>query len=81
MGIWVLLYIFLLHWLGDFVCQTRCMANNKSKAYAPLMVHVLVLSLGLGWLIPFHQLLLFVGLNVCLHMATDALTSRMTSYF
>jgi len=82
---WVLIYVLFLHWLADFVCQTRWMAENKSKSWSALAVHCLVygliFSLGLGWLLPIHQLLPFLGLNVALHFGVDAVTSRLTTYF
>ena len=82
---WILVFILFMHWVADFLCQSRWMADNKSKSYVPLLVHclvyTLVLSMGLGWLMPIPVLLPFLALNFGLHMATDAVTSRITRYF
>jgi hypothetical protein len=36
-----ILFILALHWIGDFICQSRWMADNKSKNPIALSVHVL----------------------------------------
>jgi len=84
--------LFLNHWLGDFVCQTRWMANNKSKNPWALTLHVttysLVLFVGLlnPWLtfadkVTGEALLWFIGVNFVLHWLTDITTSQFTKYF
>lgn len=35
-----ILYIILLHWFADFVCQTHWQASNKSKNNTALLLHV-----------------------------------------
>lgn len=84
-SIWILLVITFTHWLADFVCQSDWMAQNKSKANIPLLVHVCVYGLVLFipslWLFPFMEMVVtFVILNVLLHFSTDFFTSRVTSY-
>lgn len=36
------LVLFFAHWVGDFVCQTRWIADNKGKAWSVLLFHVSV---------------------------------------
>lgn len=40
----IIILVMLLHFIGDFVCQTEWMAVNKSKSIVPLMAHVLTYS-------------------------------------
>jgi N-acetylglutamate synthase-like GNAT family acetyltransferase len=81
----LLLLLFFLHWFGDFVCQTRWMADNKSKNVKALTLHVLtytlVLFVGLALFVPTQGLLYFAALNFVLHWLTDITTSQITRYF
>lgn len=63
-----------LHFVGDFIAQSDWMAQNKSKKFWPLWIHVSVYSL---FLLPFG--LKYAGMNLLLHMVTDAVSSRVTS--
>jgi len=54
----LLLLLFFLHWFGDFVCQTRWMADNKSKHLGALTLHVSIYSLVLLTGVVFYQALL-----------------------
>jgi hypothetical protein len=49
------------HLIGDYILQSHWMANNKTKAHGPALIHALVYSLGflafapslLAWLVIF----------------------------
>ena len=76
----VLAALLLAHFIGDFVFQSRWMADNKadlSTGALPAHVFVYTLCIGLvaftagasaGWLLT----------NSIAHFVTDAATSRMT---
>lgn len=68
--------ILVFHWFADFVCQTRQMANNKSKSSYWLGYHILVYSIIMsifGWR--------FALINGLAHFITDFCTSKGTSFF
>lgn len=75
-----------IHFIADFLCQTREMATNKSKSVYWLTLHVLVYSIvtTLGWLC-FTQdmvsLLYICVITFATHWITDFITSKLTSYF
>lgn len=73
----MMFYIVLfVHWIADFVCQTRKMASNKSTSMNWLLSHIMVYTLVMscfGW-----KFGLFNGLT---HLMIDYVTSRGTSYF
>lgn len=84
-----LAYLFLLHWIGDFVFQTRWMATNKSENMLALTAHVgvyvLVFFLGMSYIegLRSHEELIvgFCFVNFVLHWLTDLATSQITKYF
>jgi hypothetical protein len=86
----ILITILFIHWIGDFVAQTRWMAENKSKDNRALLLHVgiyaAVLFLGLslfkGYVdhLPVNGLALFMAINVVIHLAIDYCTSRLNTY-
>ena len=41
--------VLFFHWVADFICQTRWMADNKSKCWSALCVHVMVYTAVLGF--------------------------------
>lgn len=86
------LYFLLVHWVGDFVLQTRHMAMRKSTSNYYLGMHVTVYTVTtiLAWWLLF----MIVGLSVSpwlylasgtaifvMHFITDYITSRMTTKF
>lgn len=84
--------IVFIHWIADFVCQTREMANNKSKSALWLSIHVFTYSFVLlvGCLLTrttiFDSLseiyiISFVVINGLIHFLVDFVTSKITSYF
>lgn len=81
-----LVALLAVHWVADFVLQSRWMAINKGKRIDALAIHVasytLALLLGSALIFgvrPIAPLLLFVGANGLLHLGTDFVTSRITS--
>jgi hypothetical protein len=81
-------YICLLffHFVGDFVCQSRYLADNKSKSWLALFLHVAIYTCIISWLpiITCHcdqNVLGWIFINFALHFITDAITSRLTSKF
>lgn len=88
--IWTLLFIILIHWVADFVLQTRHMGLRKSSSNYYLTLHVLVYTFStiMAWsivlpLIGFHLTTLRVSLAFSLifllHWLTDYITSRQTT--
>lgn len=75
----ILLYLLFLHWIGDFVLQTRWMAENKSKRNLALGIHIGVYSLtfiiGLLGHDPY-KIAIFVACNALCHFMIDYFTSR-----
>ena len=77
------------HWLFDFKCQTRNMANNKSKSNRALLHHVAVYTMGLVTMamlnLPsFNTVAAYVAwvlTNSVMHAVTDYFTSRLSSAF
>ena len=84
---WQFVAVLAVHWLGDFVLQSRWMSVNKSKRIDALSLHAMTytgtLLLGSGVILGLRQIglvVLFVGANGVLHFATDFVTSRITSH-
>ena len=82
--IWQLVALLTVHWIADFLCQTRWMAENKSKRIDALSAHVATYSvvLGLAALVLFGasiNLIWFILANAVLHFVTDFFTSRATT--
>lgn len=78
-----IMVILFVHWIADFVCQSKWMAENKSKNAMALVTHTLVytaiwfmwLTLPDYHLIPTGQMLTFLWLTWGIHTITDAFTS------
>ena len=75
--------IILAHWIADFICQTNWMAQNKSKSYKALSLHILsytiALALSMFLLTWNHNSFLYALINGAVHFVVDAITSRITS--
>lgn len=75
-------WLLFLHWVGDFVCQTRWIADNKSKNYEALFLHVFIygaiLWLGLIVKFPITDVCRFVIINFIAHFIVDWITSKAT---
>jgi hypothetical protein len=83
---WQFVALLFVHWVADFVLQSHWMSVNKSKRVDALLLHAAtytgVLLIGAGLILGVRQiwsLVLFVGANGLLHLATDFVTSRITS--
>lgn len=72
----ILLILIWLHFIADFIFQTRRMANNKSKKILWLLAHCVEYTI---FFLPFG--LKFAAINGALHLITDFITSKMTSHF
>jgi len=81
----ILMIVLFLHWFGDFVCQSRYIAENKGKSLSILTIHVgiycLVMFFGLVFFVDANKLLQFVWINFMLHWITDLTSSQITSFF
>lgn len=81
-----LILISLFHWIADFICQSRQMANNKSKSLYWLTMHVITYTTvtTILW-ICFNQsietLLIVWCVTFITHWLTDFITSKITTYF
>lgn len=81
-----LILVFTIHFIADFLCQTRTMATNKSKSLYWLTIHVLCYTTvtTLCWI--YFNIDLKVILSIWLvtfstHWLTDFTTSKFTTYF
>ena len=89
-SIQIILAMLVFHWIADFVCQSNYMAINKSKSWTALLVHTGTYTVvtGLLWLTYSALAIVYVDSRFLLallvtflaHTATDAVTSRITSY-
>ncbi len=83
----ILICVLILHWAGDFLCQTSWMAINKSKSWVALAVHVAVYTTVLTLCLPFmvnvdsQKLVWFGTINGAIHLIIDAITSRWNAFF
>jgi hypothetical protein len=85
----VLIYVLFAHFIADFLCQTRWMAENKSKSVFALTTHVGAYSLAMLLLVlplillnvPMLSVCVFVVANAILHFTTDYVTSKTSSFF
>ena len=68
--------VLFVHWLADFVCQTRMMANNKSSSMRWLLTHVGAYT-AIMCVFGFR----FALINGIAHLITDFFSSRLTSRF
>lgn len=71
----LLLCLLTIHFAGDFLLQWDWLAINKSRDWFALAIHVTIYSLCFvhyGWI--------FMALTFWMHFATDAVTSRLTTY-
>lgn len=84
--------ILIIHFISDFLCQSREMANKKSKSLYWLSIHVCTYSLvtSLLWVLFFvisknlnigvvmGQILIITFIT---HWVTDLITSKLTTYY
>lgn len=84
--VFVILYVLLIHWTADFVCQTDWMAKNKSSNNFALLSHVMTYSaimfiFTVVVINSIYYYLTFIVINAILHFITDYYTSRLNSKF
>ena len=85
MTLTAILIVLFGHWFADFVLQNRYMAENKSRDWMALSLHVAVYTLALGpfvvWVLPPDFMLIwgYLAINGAAHFVTDAVTSRITT--
>lgn len=84
------IYVFFLHFVGDFILQSDEISKTKSKSIKALTIHICILTatLFIGMLLTIFicefslkNVILFVLINGVLHFAIDFVTSKVTSYF
>ena len=89
---WVFIFILLVHWVADFLLQTRHMATRKSESNYYLSLHVTIYSfttivlwvfffLIVGTHMSTFTIFLSFGVTFATHWLTDYVTSRQTSKF
>lgn len=71
-----ILWVLFVHLIADFFLQTNWMAQNKSKRFDALYLHIVVYwtTLVLLTLSPFYALV-----NAAIHLVVDFITSRINS--
>ncbi|MEO1053466.1 MAG: DUF3307 domain-containing protein [Bacteroidota bacterium] len=77
------IFIFFLHFVGDFVFQTSQMALNKSKSIKWLTLHILtytaVIFVGVLLIFDLQLAIYFTLVNAGLHWVTDFFTSKLNA--
>lgn len=76
MKIELIIYLIFIHWIADFVCQNKSMAELKSKSSIMLLCHCGVYC---GIFLLFTQNILYSTLLGLLHFPIDYITSRINS--
>lgn len=71
-----LIWILFAHFVADFICQSDWMAQNKSKEFYPLAVHIAVYSAVISTMTLNP---LFGIINGAIHFGVDYVTSRISS--
>lgn len=83
-NVYPIILLIVLHYIGDFLLQTREMANNKSKDNEWLALHVLAYSMvfffGMILFYDYFVSIIFMSITFVCHFFTDYVTSRLTSY-
>ena len=82
-NIYIVMLMLILHWIGDFLFQTRQMADNKSSSLYWLTSHVL------WYCVAFTPMFFIIGegtayiefmvLLFSTHWITDLITSKITT--
>ena len=81
-----ILYLFISHYVADFIFQSPTMAEKKGKSVQWLLMHVIVYALVVGALtVPLFStakaFTSWIAINFCLHLGTDYITSRLSGHF
>jgi hypothetical protein len=79
------IFLLLAHFIGDFVFQSRTIANNKSTNLYWLLTHGLIYMIPLlivsVFIFPFTSALLVTAINVITHLFVDNISGKFTSLF
>ena len=92
--IYSLVFLLVIHYIADFLCQTREMATNKSTSLKWLTYHVLTYTMVLAFSMSAFMFFtaenagetimtvwVFTIVNGVLHWCTDFVTSKGTTHF
>lgn len=83
--LYAIIWIFLIHFVADFVLQPHKWASTKAHNMASLTKHVGVYAgcyAVVGWtFLPYAQMWVFVIVTFVLHWITDFFTSKFTSHY
>jgi len=78
-----IIILLFIHWVADFLFQTKDMATNKSKSNMWLFTHVSTYTTVYGavglFFFPPMQVIGFCAATFFFHFITDYFTSRLTS--
>lgn len=85
-----IIFILVIHFIGDIICQDGAMASQKSKHFSWLVLHVLIYSaviffmMLLGMVIfnnwSFYMVLVFTLIIFVCHFIVDYITSKINAY-
>lgn len=86
----LIIYFLFVHWIGDFILQSREVANNKSKDFGALIVHSAIYFYTF-WFACFPGFIETLGCRIidfpifCLinglsHLIIDFFTSKINAY-
>lgn len=95
MNINILIYILVLHYIGDWLLQSRQMAENKYKISSDMLSHICIYTATLAFGMMFaywpemilnkpiwpSMVIFWPVLNGVAHFTVDAVTSNMTHRF
>lgn len=75
--------ILIIHWIGDFICQTDWQAKNKSTHNKALFLHVLSYTMvwffAGAWFFYAPVVAIFCLITFMAHFITDYFTSRLNT--
>lgn len=78
-----MILIFILHFIGDFVLQTREEGRGKSKSTKLLLSHTIKYSLCfilLYYMIGLNTIY-FIAITLVFHTITDYFTSKLSAFY
>lgn len=85
MSLELIITLIVAHFIGDFICQTNWMAQNKSKRWDALAYHVatyaavLLMAVGLWTGEAISTFGVWLAVNGVAHFVQDAITSRINA--
>lgn len=77
-----IIFLLCVHWVADFILQTRKQANNKSRSLKALLSHTTVYSLCwfVLWPVLGTNTLWFMLVTFIAHTLTDFVTSKASAW-